>query len=33
MLVANHVSYIDSVVLMAAVRTDFRFVAKRALTA
>lgn len=32
MLVANHASYIDSVVLMAALRTDFRFVAKQGLT-
>jgi 1-acyl-sn-glycerol-3-phosphate acyltransferase len=30
-LVANHASYIDSVVLMAAIPTDFRFVAKRRL--
>lgn len=32
MLVVNHASYIDSAVLMAALRTDFRFVAKRGLT-
>src|SRR5262249_46087109 len=31
-LVANHASYIDSVVLMAAIPVDFHFVAKRALT-
>jgi 1-acyl-sn-glycerol-3-phosphate acyltransferase len=31
MLVANHASYVDAVVLMAALRTDFRFVAKRRL--
>ena len=31
-LVANHASYIDPVVLMAAVPTAFHFVAKRALT-
>jgi 1-acyl-sn-glycerol-3-phosphate acyltransferase len=30
-LAANHASYIDSVVLMAAIPTDFRFVAKRRL--
>jgi 1-acyl-sn-glycerol-3-phosphate acyltransferase len=30
-LTANHASYIDSVVLMAAIPTDFRFVAKRRL--
>jgi acyl carrier protein len=30
-LVANHASYLDPIVLMAAVPTDFRFVAKRAL--
>jgi fatty-acyl-CoA synthase len=30
-LVANHSSYIDSIVLMSAVATDFSFVAKRAL--
>lgn len=30
-LVANHASYIDSVVLMATIPTDFRFVAKRRL--
>jgi 1-acyl-sn-glycerol-3-phosphate acyltransferase len=32
-LACNHASYIDSVVLMAALPTDFRFVAKRALSA
>ena len=32
-LAANHASYIDSVVLMATIPTDFRFVAKRRLTA
>jgi 1-acyl-sn-glycerol-3-phosphate acyltransferase len=31
-LVTNHASYIDSVVLMAAIPVAFRFVAKRALT-
>jgi fatty-acyl-CoA synthase len=31
--VANHASYIDSLVLMSVVRKDFRFVAKRALLA
>jgi 1-acyl-sn-glycerol-3-phosphate acyltransferase len=31
-LVANHASYIDSVVLMAALPMDFRFIAKQALT-
>jgi 1-acyl-sn-glycerol-3-phosphate acyltransferase len=31
MLVANHASYIDAVVLMAALPADFRFVAKRRL--
>jgi fatty-acyl-CoA synthase len=31
MLVANHASYIDSVVLMAALRMDFRFIAKQGL--
>jgi 1-acyl-sn-glycerol-3-phosphate acyltransferase len=30
-LVANHASYIDPVVLMAAIPTDFRFIAKRRL--
>jgi 1-acyl-sn-glycerol-3-phosphate acyltransferase len=30
-LAANHASYIDSVVLMAAIPTDFRFLAKRRL--
>ena len=30
-LVANHASYIDSVVLMATIPTDFRFLAKRRL--
>jgi 1-acyl-sn-glycerol-3-phosphate acyltransferase len=30
-LVANHASYIDSVVLMATVPTDFHFIAKRRL--
>jgi 1-acyl-sn-glycerol-3-phosphate acyltransferase len=30
-LVANHSSYIDSIVLMAAIPADFHFVAKRAL--
>ncbi len=30
-LVANHASYIDPIVLMAAIRTDFRFIAKRRL--
>jgi 1-acyl-sn-glycerol-3-phosphate acyltransferase len=30
-LLANHASYIDSLVLMAAVPTDFRFIAKRRL--
>jgi len=31
MLVANHASYVDAVVLMAALGADFRFVAKRRL--
>jgi 1-acyl-sn-glycerol-3-phosphate acyltransferase len=31
MLVANHASYLDSLVLMAALPADFRFIAKRAL--
>lgn len=30
-LVANHASYVDSVVLMATIPTDFRFIAKRRL--
>jgi 1-acyl-sn-glycerol-3-phosphate acyltransferase len=31
-LVANHASYIDSIIVMAALPIEFRFVAKRALT-